>query len=156
MSLGDQFQVTLPSNVKGNDKNKPGLYETTLATPLDLPGDWEVAIMDLSYQHKWVNLKKKFCMSVLTTINDDESHFKQNVQGNEDTQALIDGMIDVENFTMQTRSDTVKLVKFYTRNTFTIVPGQYDIRTLLRTIQNEITKVGFGLTWTQLMYNDDF
>jgi len=55
MSLGDQFQVTLPSNVKGNDKNKPGFYETTLATPLDLPGDWEVAIMDLSYQHKWVN-----------------------------------------------------------------------------------------------------
>ena len=39
MSLGDQFLITLPSNVKGNEINRPGQYETTLVTPLDLPGD---------------------------------------------------------------------------------------------------------------------
>ena len=33
MLLGDQFLVTLPSNVKTNDKTRPGQYETTLATP---------------------------------------------------------------------------------------------------------------------------
>ena len=39
MSLSDQFLVTLPSNVNVNDKNMHGQYETTLATPLDLPGE---------------------------------------------------------------------------------------------------------------------
>ena len=51
MLLGDPFQVTLPSNVKGNDKNTAGQYETTLDTPLDLPGDWELALIDNTYSH---------------------------------------------------------------------------------------------------------
>ena len=72
MSLGDQFLVTLPSNVKGNDKNTPGQYETTLATPLDLPGEWEVALIDITYPHSWINLKKEYHIAVLTIFRDDD------------------------------------------------------------------------------------
>ena len=50
-SLSDEFQVLLPSNVKGNPRNKPNLYETDLAKPLDLPGKWDVALINISYPH---------------------------------------------------------------------------------------------------------
>ena len=46
-SLSDEFQVLLPSNVKGNLKHKPNLYETELAKPLDLPGEWDVALINI-------------------------------------------------------------------------------------------------------------
>ena len=58
MSLGNQFLVTMPSNVKANDKNRPGQYKTTLATPLDLPGEWEVALIDITYPYTSINLNK--------------------------------------------------------------------------------------------------
>ena len=50
-SISDEFQVLLPSNVKGNPQNKPNLYETELAKPLDLPGKWDVALINISYPH---------------------------------------------------------------------------------------------------------
>jgi len=155
MSLGNQFQLTLPSNVIGNEKNKAGMYETTLATPLDLYGEWEVAIIDMSYPHMWVNLQEEYSMSVLTYFNEDESSYKVHVAGDEKTNNLISGMEDVESFNLRSNSGREELTKFYTRNTFTIVPGQYDINTLLHTIQYEINKVGFGLNWTRLEYNEE-
>ena len=71
MLLGDQFLVTLPSNVNGNDKNTPGQYEKTLATPLDLPSEWEVALIDNTYLHPWINLKKEYhlqCFQYFVTM----------------------------------------------------------------------------------------
>ena len=50
-----EFQVYLPSNVKGNPRNKPSLYETELAKHIDLPGDWDVALTEISYPHNWPN-----------------------------------------------------------------------------------------------------
>ena len=47
MSLRDEFQVTLPSNVTGLDTNTSGSYQTTLAYPLKLQGTWEVALIDI-------------------------------------------------------------------------------------------------------------
>jgi len=94
-------------------------------------------------------------MSVLTYFNEEEKDFKVSVAGDEKTFNLITGMEDIENFTMQSYSGRDELIKFYTKNTFTIVPGQYDINTLLRTIQYEINKVGFGLNWSRLEYNEE-
>ena len=51
MLLGDQFQMTLLSNVTGYEKNTRVQYETTLATPLDLHDEWEVALIDNTYFH---------------------------------------------------------------------------------------------------------
>ena len=52
-SQSNEFQVTLPSNVKGNPRNTPVQYEKTLAKSLDLSGEWEVALINLSYPHNW-------------------------------------------------------------------------------------------------------
>ena len=60
MLLGDEFQVTLASNVKSNARNKPTDFENALAKTLDLLTDWEVDLIDLSYLHNWVNLDKPF------------------------------------------------------------------------------------------------
>ena len=59
-SQSDEFQVLLPSNVKGNPRNKPNLYETELAKPLDLPGEWDVALINISYPQNWTNLDKSY------------------------------------------------------------------------------------------------
>ena len=48
-SLSDKFQVLLPSNVKDNPINKPNQYETKLSKPLNLPGEWDVAVINISY-----------------------------------------------------------------------------------------------------------
>ena len=42
-SLSEEFQVVQPGNVKGNQTNKPNLYETKLAKQLDHHCKWDVA-----------------------------------------------------------------------------------------------------------------
>ena len=59
-SVSDEFQVLLPSNVKGNPKNKPNPYETELAKPLDISGKWDVALINISYPHNLTNLDKSY------------------------------------------------------------------------------------------------
>ena len=67
-SLSDEFQVLLPSNVKGNPRNKPNIYETELAKPLDLPVEWDVALLNISYFHNWTNLDNSKQFVFETTI----------------------------------------------------------------------------------------
>ena len=59
-SMSDEFQVLLPSNVKGNPRNEPNLFETELTKPLDLPGEWDVALINISFPHNWKNLHKSY------------------------------------------------------------------------------------------------
>ena len=59
MSLRDEFQVTFPSNVTGLATNTPGAYKTTLAYPLELPSTWEVALIDITFPHTWMDLKMR-------------------------------------------------------------------------------------------------
>ena len=74
----DEYQVLLPSNVKSNPRNKPNLYETELSKPLDLPGEWDVALINISYPHNWTNLDKSYPFFLLRRQFDTEdkpSHF---------------------------------------------------------------------------------
>ena len=73
MSLGDEFQVTLASNVKSNARNKPADFEIALTRPLDLPGEWEVALIDLSYPYNWINLDKPIYFAILIDPTQDIS-----------------------------------------------------------------------------------
>ena len=59
-SLSDEFQVLLPSNVKGNPWNNPNQYETELAKPLDLNGEWDVALINISNPHNCTYLDKSY------------------------------------------------------------------------------------------------
>lgn len=53
----DEFEVTLPSNVRSiSYSNFPSNYETELARCLQLPGEWEVALIDITYSHNWRNV----------------------------------------------------------------------------------------------------
>ena len=71
-SLSDDFQVLLPSNVKGNLRNKPNLYGTELAKPLDQPGEWDVTLIIISYPHNWTNLDKSYAYFLLRRKFDTE------------------------------------------------------------------------------------
>ena len=156
MSLGDEFLVTLHSNVKGNDKNTPGQYETILATPLDLPGEWEVALFDITCPHSWINLKNEYHLAVLRIFRDDEKEQKQHILEDAKTNGFIIGMNDVESFIVRTNYiEPIQVQKFYVKNIITIVSGQSDIQSFVSLIQTEIRNVGFGLTWTSVEYNKE-
>ena len=47
-----------------NEISRPS-FETALAKPLDMPGEWEVALIDLSYPHNWTNLDKPYSLVVI-------------------------------------------------------------------------------------------
>ena len=57
-SQSDQVQVLLASNVNGNPRNKPSLYKMKLAKPLKVLGEWNVALINISYSHNWTHLNK--------------------------------------------------------------------------------------------------
>ena len=61
-----------PSNEEGNSRNKPSLYETELAKPLKLPGEWDVALINISYPHNWTNLEKSYPYFILIRRFDTE------------------------------------------------------------------------------------
>ena len=70
MSLqSDEFHVCLPSYVKGNPRNKRSLYKTEFAKPLDLPGEWDMALINISYPHNWTNLKMSYQYLLLRLPN---------------------------------------------------------------------------------------
>ena len=59
-------------------------------------------------------------------------------------------MDDVKRLTLRTNYiEPIKVQKFYVKHIITIVPGQYDIQSLVSLIEIEIRNVGFGLTWTK-------
>ena len=47
-SLIDDFQVVLPSNVSGNQRNKLYFYLTALSRPIDLSRECYVALMNIA------------------------------------------------------------------------------------------------------------
>ena len=74
--LSDKFQVLLPSKAKSNPINKPNLYETELAKQLDLPGEWDVDFINISYLNNWTNLDKSYQYFLLRQpIEDVNSEF---------------------------------------------------------------------------------
>ena len=56
--------------MKGNQRNKPSLYETELATQLDLPNEWNVARINISYLHNWTNLDKSYTYFLLRSSSE--------------------------------------------------------------------------------------
>ena len=61
----NEFQVYLSSNVNSNSRNKLYPYETELSKPMDLPGEWEVALINISYPNHWKNLDKSYSYFIL-------------------------------------------------------------------------------------------
>ena len=126
-SLSDEFQVLLPSNVKHNPKNKPNLYETVLAKPLNLPGEWDVALINISYPHNWTNLDRSYQLFLLRRQLDpvDElSNFVPNAEKNQ--QDLYDVISKVNVFIRTLEGDREAQ----------ILRGNYDISKILKMIES--------------------
>ena len=69
-SQSDEYQVLLPSNVKGNPtKQTKPIWDGTFKR-LDLPGEWDVALNDILYPHNWINLDKyyQYCLFELPNV----------------------------------------------------------------------------------------
>ena len=75
-----KFQVTLASNVRGPTaaRNRFADFETEFARCLELPGDWEVALVDISYPHNWWNVYSDlpFKLVWLSSAEHDYTHFQ--------------------------------------------------------------------------------
>ena len=79
-SQSNEFQVTLPSNVKANPRNKPVQYETTLAKSLDLTGEWEVALINLSYPHNWLVFDKPIQYLIMSPSTSNPILLRENIK----------------------------------------------------------------------------
>ena len=66
-SIENEFQLLLSSNVKGHPRYKPVKFETALAKPHYIPGDCDVALIDQSYLHNWLDFDKPLQFLILVT-----------------------------------------------------------------------------------------
>ena len=73
--MTDSFYVTLPSNSSMNShpNNTLSHYYVTLPSPLSFEGDWEVAIAEISYPHRWLNVVEGE-NSVVCAVGENSSH----------------------------------------------------------------------------------
>ena len=141
MSLGDEFQVTLASNVKSNKRNKPASFETDLAKPLDMPGEWEVALIDLSYPHNWTNLDKPYELVVMTSplVNAEEEPSDQ-----DDNQLTLDISKDLKG----------QLPGNIKGRTIDIPAGNYKVEDIVNQIKTQINKIS-QLKDNNITYNEN-
>jgi hypothetical protein len=166
MSQHDQFPVTLPSNVPGNVTNKPGAYETTLAVPLELPGTWEVSLIDITYPHTWLDLDAE-CVIGLSTTYPTGPEENVDIIGEENSMELIKALKEnVASYSIRSnqrfissggryRNFRVSHVKFRVERTFGIVPGKYKLKEVLDKLQREIRTIGTEFENAKVEYNKE-
>ena len=127
MSLSEEFQITLASNVKSNARNKPHDFETTLAKPLDLPGDWEVALIDLSYPYRWTNLDKPLYVAILTNPTEDINDLVLDTFTRPEDQDLYRALTSQQG-----------LPRMWVRRLFRMPPGNYTVQDIADVILNHV------------------
>ena len=130
-SLSEEFKVLLPSNVKGNPRNKPNLYETELAKPLDLPGEWDVALINISYPHSWTNLVKPYQFFIMRM---------RSAENAEDVKYAPDPTNDEQDL-FAAVSKPGKLQNWQVADSYTIRRGNYDIEQIIELITNSFNKI---------------
>ena len=165
MSLGDEFQIILPSNVSGPSTNKPGAYETTIAIPLELAGTWEVSLMDITYPHTWLDLEKECVIGLSSVYGSSEAEEDVDIIGEANSIELVKALKDVESYQERQRDNNYSMrsarrfkeidVKFRVKKTFGIVPGKYKLNEILNKLQTEIRSIGSGFVRAQVQYNKD-
>ena len=89
MSLCDEFQVTVPSNVFGLNPNKIGAYETTFAYRLELPGTWNVSLIYITYPYTLLDLDKKCVIGISTVLNNPNNSDNADIIGEANSMELV-------------------------------------------------------------------
>jgi len=169
MSLGNEFQVCLPSNVQGHDDNVPGKYQTTLARPLELGGSWECALIDITYPHTWVNLNNEYVVVISAMYLATEPGISTPLVANDKNRELIRSLDEVRNCeVLEARKSTYRkslgrtvtkidrqTICYTPKVSFTVVPGQYDLKSLIGLLQKHIREVGSGCENTIVAFSSD-
>lgn len=77
----DEILATLPSNssMETYPDNKPQSFKTKLQKPLEFHGEWEVALVDLTYPHNWFNLRENPIISFLEGSSDESADLKSGI-----------------------------------------------------------------------------
>ena len=160
-----EFQVTLPSNVPGPSTNKPGAYETTLASPLELDGTWEVALMDITYPHTWLDLEKESVIGLSALYGPSEANEDVDIIGEANSIELVKALKNVESYQIRKEDTTQSIrskyrwrtvdIQFRVKKTFGIVPGKYKLNEILNKLQTEIRSIGAGFENALVQYNKD-
>ena len=120
-SQSNEFQVTLPSNLKGNLRNTPVQYETTLAKSRDRSGEWEVVLMNLSYPHNWLVFDKPIQYLIMSPSTSIPILLRENTK---EVHLSLAGRSQLDNWRV-TKSSTIKT-------------GNYTIRELIDDITLEL------------------
>jgi hypothetical protein len=55
----ENMYLTLPSNTTGFPGNTPAKYGVRLPNPVELTGEWEMALVEIQYPHSWDNINDK-------------------------------------------------------------------------------------------------
>ena len=72
-----QESVTLTADIGANTKNDEAGFTTKLARPLNLPGQWRVSIMDISYPNQWTTIHHDLTYAVMVPFLHSDIHFSQ-------------------------------------------------------------------------------
>ena len=169
MSLGNELQVALPSNLTGTTSNTPGAYETTLAHSLDLPGTREVGLINITFSHTWLNLNNEIVVGISVAFSDDVIQKEnENIIGEANSMDLVKALKNVgslyrkqviqryrkTNGRKKIRYSKVR-VDFKVRKTLGMNPNKYKLKKLLKKLQTEIRSVGLGLQDTIELYDNE-
>jgi len=171
MSLSNEFQVCLPSNVDGNPDNNPSKYETTLARSLELGGSWECALIDITYPHSWVNFNKEFTVVLSALYFQNEQALATPLAENDKNRELMRALSELRKCEVVIRPryhptervlgipiqvEVTRTTECYTPKTsFTVVPGQYNLKSVLTLLQQHIREVGLGCEATVVAFDPD-
>ena len=160
MSLRDEFQVTLPSNVTGLNTNKSGAYQPTLAYLLELPGTWEVSLINITYPQTLLNLDKECVIGISTVFNNPNNLDKEDIIGEANSMERVKALKylasyqqrsnELEPVWYQSRWRNTRLIpiNFKVKRTFGIVRGNYKLKEIFDKLQSEICRIGEGLDKT--------
>jgi hypothetical protein len=150
--MSNEFQVCLPSNVPGNTKNTAGKYETTLAKPLNLGPGWEVALIDVTFPHTWINLTKKYFVLICGLYTAAEAAAINDTTADEITNLFSRNIMALMAVNSLTLPENTTLI---TEKLFTIPMAEYDIKSLLEFMQENVRAIKNGLENIMFRYDYD-
>ena len=103
-SQSNEFQVTLPSNVKENPRNTPVQYKTTLAKSFDLSGELDVGLINLSNPHNLLGFDKPIQYLIMSPSTFNPNLLQANTK---EAHSSLAGRSQLDNW-MVTRSLTIE------------------------------------------------
>ena len=81
--MADSFYVTLPSNssMDTHPNNTLSHFFVNLPTPLSFEGDWEVALAEVTYPHRWLNVMEGNLLACSAEDENMRFHFHRVPEG---------------------------------------------------------------------------